>query len=296
MIAAMLSTAAEEIDMIRRLNPQDLAEKAQIVQMVATDSRMTPREVEAILTDHDTWVYELDQDIVGLVCSKAYSRDYGLRVFVVPGYRLRGIGRLLYDHVRPSFDGPGPDKLTVTYRVDTSNAQPFFGRRGFEPWFQMTYLNYMGPKQAVRDADIRQYTDESFEVASSILGIAFYEMRRGHGFEPYDVRELHQAPETRANFAAAAADTFLAYDPAGRAVGYASVGGGFIDTVGVLPARRGEGFGRALTRHCINVLLDRGHAPVRTSVLADNLVAKELYLSLGFEHIATFEHATLQLR
>lgn len=280
---------------IRRLEPREVD---RVVELVGPDSRMPPDEITAVLTGHDTWVCVGDGAVKGVVCTKKYSRDYGLRLFVAPEHRGQGIGRLLYDHVRPEFDAPGPDKITATYRADRGDAPAFFARRGYEPWFQMVHLSF--PAHGQLDAvsagcDIRRYSDDLFETCIRIWGISFYEYRKSHGFEPYDVRELHAHPNARADFAATGTNTFVAFTPSGEAAGCASVEGNFIDTVGVLPEYQGRGYGRALTAFCIGHLRGRGIKTVRTSVLVDNLLAKTLYLGMGFEHVVTYEDACLRI-
>lgn len=129
-----------------------------------------------------------------------------------------------------------------------------------------------------------------------MLGEAFYETRRLHGFEPYDVRANLDNPDTRAELAADAANAFLAFDSRGGVVGCASVGGDSIDTVAVLPEHRRKGYGRRLTQFCVNLLLDRGIAVPRTSVLDDNVPARALYTRFGFRHVETYEDATLKVK
>jgi ribosomal protein S18 acetylase RimI-like enzyme len=280
---------------IRRLEPE---ETDRVVELAGPDSRMPPDEIRAVLADHDTWVCVGGNEIKGLVCTKKYSRDYGLRIFVAPEYRGQGIGRMLYEHVRPEFDGPGPDKITAAYRADAGDAPAFFGRRGYEPWFRMVYLSFPAHRQldvVSAGCDIRSYSGDLFETCIRIWGITFYEYRKSHGFEPYDVRELHTHPNARADFAATGANTFVAFTPSGEAAGCASVEGDFIDTVGVLPEYQGRGYGRALTAFCIGHLRRQGFGTVRTSVLDDNLRAKALYLGMGFEHVVTYEDACLRL-
>lgn len=138
--------------MIRKLEPGDVDAA---VRLVAEDTCVPADEVAATITDQDAWVFVEDGTIRGLVSTKVRRQDYGLRVYVGPRFRNRGIGGALYAHVRPVFDGPGPDKVTATYRVDTGDARAFFARRGFRPWFRMAYLAYCGDRQPEADFDIR---------------------------------------------------------------------------------------------------------------------------------------------
>jgi GNAT superfamily N-acetyltransferase len=297
---------------IRRLEAVDIPAVVRLI--AAGDLRMSREEIESILADHDACVYctrepELEPGqgpgpepgpvvsrIVGLACTKRYSRDYGLRIYVDPAHRGQGIGGRLYEHVQPAFAGPGPDRVTATYRSDAGPGREFFRRRGFQPWFDMVHLRYDGPRRPELPANmaVRQYEDGLFEAFSSVIGEAFVQMRRAHDFRPYDVREIHQRPGERQQMLAGAANRFVTFGAGGAPVGGAVVEGDFVDVIGVPPAHQGKGYGRALMDFCVNLLRDRGHAIVRTSVLNDNIPAKTLYLRMGFEHVVSFEDATLQ--
>jgi GNAT superfamily N-acetyltransferase len=265
-----------------------------LLALIAEGSRMPTADAGSILESHDTLIYETGGVVQGLVCTKTYSRDYGILLYVAPRFRGQGIGLRLYHHVRPQFDGPGPDRLTATYRTDVGHAREFFAALGFAPWYGMVYLSYEGGPQPEPSMQIRQYDDSLYEPYITVLGRSFYEMRRSHGFEPYDVEGEYRSDEARARLLSQGADIYVGFDQAGTAVGCAAVEGDKIEVIGVAPEHQGHGYGRDLTRFSINLLLQRGLAP-RTAVVEDNLRAKQLYLALGFAQVEIHEDAVLQL-
>lgn len=282
--------------MVSEIRLLDSAAISAACALVAQDSLLPLGEIKGIMGDHEVWVYEVEGEIAGLAATKLFSRDLGLRLYVGPTHRGKGVGRALFEHVRPGLADSGRDIVTATYRSDAGESRGFFARRGFRPWFDMVYLAYEGPRMEVSVPAIGGYRDEHFTEYSNVLGCAFLPMRRQHNFVPHDVRELHRRPGAREEVLQASADTFVATASDGRVVAVASIEGDFIDTVGVLPGYQGQGFGRALTAHCVNVLQERGHRVVRTSVLADNVPAKSLYLDMGFRPVVSYEDAALRVR
>ncbi len=280
--------------MIRPFEPDDLEA---IVSLVAAGTHMPADEIRSLVTERRTSVYVKDGAIQGVLCTTQFDDGWGLRLFVGPRWRGAGIGRELYDYALPQFDAAaGPDRVNTSYRVDDGTGRSFFARRGFVPWYGMTHLSYQGPRQHVPDLTIRGYGDDLFSTYIRVLGKSFTKMRADHGFEPYDVEDMHRTEETRTEFARRAGDLFLAFNSSGEAVACADVQGDYIDTVGVLPEHQGRGYGRAMTQFAMNLVLDRGYPAVRTSVVTDNTPAHTLYLSLGFRQTEAYELATLRLK
>lgn len=279
--------------MIRPYQPADLEA---IVSLVGEGTHMPADEVRTLVTERKTSVYVEAGAIRGIVSTTTFEDAHGLRLYVGPRWRGSGIGGALYDFVRPEFDAAGPYQVNTTYRADDAHGRGFFERRGFTSWYGMTHLSYQGPRQPESEVTIRPYEDSLFYTYIRVLGKSFAKMRADHGFEPYDVEDMHDTEETRAEFARRAGDLFLAFNGDGEAVGCADIQGDYIDIIGVLPGHQGRGYGRALTRFAMNVALDRAYPAVRTSVVTDNNPAHTLYLSLGFRETEAYEMATLRLK
>lgn len=241
------------------------------------------------------------------------GQDYNLRVYVGPRFRGRGVGRRLYEAGMAELAGQEPGagpagqasagRVTVRYRADAAapgpvDSQAFFARRGYRVWYAMDELVYRGGRQpdpAVAlppNSELRAYDDAYYFDFIRLVGDAFEPMRRGHDFRPHNVFELNTSPERRQEHLNRAEDkVFLFTD--GRLAGEAVVEGDFIDEVAVAPAYQGRGYGRMLTAHCVNLLLDRGIAAPRTSVVTDNEPARSMYYRMGFELVQANEWATI---
>jgi len=73
---------------------------------------------------------------------------------------------------------------------------------------------------------------------------------------------------------------------AGYAVAHFAADEGEILNLGVAPAHRGKGVGRALVRGMLAALRERGVQTVYLEVRESNAVARRLYESLGFREVA----------
>ncbi len=72
----------------------------------------------------------------------------------------------------------------------------------------------------------------------------------------------------------------------GYAIGLSAGEEGEILNLGVAPAHRGKGVGRALAAGMLAALRERGAQTVYLEVRASNAVARRLYESLGFREVA----------
>lgn len=81
----------------------------------------------------------------------------------------------------------------------------------------------------------------------------------------------------------------IATDEQGEVLGYAGLlvlgTDGDIQTIAVARSARGSGYGRALMNALLDEAARRGATQVFLDVRADNEVAKNLYVSLGFQEI-----------
>ena len=180
------------------------------------------------------------------------------------------------------------------YRIDRGESQRFFRDRGFAYWYSMDHLLYDGPKMPesclAAGVEIRPYEDEHFEEFVRAMADAFIPQRRFFDFRPHDVRELYEREDGRGRTLQSRDDKFVLLDN-GKLAAIVELEGNFIDTVGVDLAARGKGYGKALMQFSVNLLRDRGHKNVETSVVLGNVPAWRLYNVLGFRRVQADEWA-----
>ena len=273
-----------------------------MVDMLAADDATLLQGIERAFEVYRFLVADEGGTVKGFAATHEENPgDWDLRVYAHPAHRRRGIGRLLYEAAMTSMRGSGAGEgrlVTVRYRADQGEGRDFFARRGFAVWYAMDELVYEGPRMPEPTPgrlEIRPYDDRCFEGYMRMVGDAFEPTRRLKDFRPHNVFEKSNTPQRRRELEEKhAGDIFLGFDvqPSGdeELVGAADVERDFIDEVAVSPAHQGKGYGKALTMHCVNLLIDRGLTP-RTSVLVDNEPARSMYYRLGFRLLQTNEWA-----
>ena len=94
---------------------------------------------------------------------------------------------------------------------------------------------------------------------------------------------------------------YIAEDETGAVVGYVTTrlnplsGVGWIPNLAVDPAHQGRGLGRALLRHALAFLKERGMIVAKIETLEQNPIGQSLYPSLGFVEVARQIHFAMRL-
>jgi ribosomal protein S18 acetylase RimI-like enzyme len=148
---------------------------------------------------------------------------------------------------------------------------------------------------------IRPYQAEDLDAVKAITLICFDGVSMDQNIEKRFGRvggqdwRFRKARHIDADVAANAAGIFVA-ELAGVVAGYVTtrldpvtqIGG--IPNLGVLPAYRNQGIGRALLETAITYLREQGMAYARIETLDQNPIGQKLYPSLGFQEFARQIH------
>lgn len=281
--------------MIRPYSPSDLEP---VTKIVREDNVMFYGDIKERLENWTTLVWDDDGTVKGAACYKREKAgEFNIRMYVGPGYRRQGIGtELLNASLAGIKDMHEPGRITVRYRIDQGESQRFFRNRGFAFWYSMDILQYDGPElpepSLPPGVEIGFYEDRHYEEFFRVMAETFLPQRRFFDFRPHDVREFRKSEGDRERILANK-DNMLVLLEHGKLVGVLEFEGNFIDTVGVDPAAKGRGYGRALMRRAMNLLRERGHQVVDTSVVLGNMPAWRLYNSLGFKRVQADEWACM---
>jgi GNAT superfamily N-acetyltransferase len=259
------------------------------MRLVRTDEVVTTERVKEVLRDYQTLVFDEGGTVVGLACLQPQGKGrYNLRMYTDPGARRRGVGRDLYAALESLLAEAPPTRVTAMYRAAADDARAFFARRGFGLWYAMNQLVYRGPGFPEPAVEVEPYEDRYFDRLIRLNSEAFYPVRKRLGLEPAAVYRRQNTAEYRAHLAERRGDIFVVH-VSGNLIAGGIVDGEVIDTVAVAPKAQREGFGRALTQFCVNLILRRGKPAVRTSVVAGSVPPQNLYASLGFEVSCVYE-------
>lgn len=246
-------------------------------------------------------VAEVDGDLAGWVI----PGDGDL--VVLPQHRRRGVGRRLVEAARDIARRDGQDRVRLWVR-DDPGSQAFAAACGLRFAASLWQLRLDGtalaaappprfpagilPRSLRADADVRPFVrlvNAAFADHPSPIELTEAEVRRVNatpGFLPGSVLVVEDG----------ATGTMVAFC---RVVGYQTADGtpaGEIRLLGVDPAWRGRGLGRAVTAWGVDTLRDRGAEAVVLAVEGENASALRLYERLGFRAGAEWRHWSIGAR
>lgn len=261
-------------------------------QLEHAADRLAHRHVSAAVAEVDGclagWVIPGDGDLV-----------------VVPRHRRRGVGRRLLEAARGIAAQDGQDRLRLWVR-DAPASEGFAAACGLRPASSLWQLRLDGPALAavpgprfpagtvarslrpgLDDHPFVRLVNAAFADHPSPIELTEAEVRRVDatpGFVPGSVLVVEEG-ETGAMVAFC------------RVVGYEAADGspaGEIRLLGVDPAHRGRGLGRAVTAWGVDTLRARGAETVVLAVEAENASALRLYEGLGFRAAAEWRHWSIE--
>ena len=193
---------------------------------------------------------------------------------VHPGHRGQGHGRELLGW---AVERAGGLPLTVTCENVSPAAERLYARFGLTCFFVEAVMRHpLGPVPSVPAPDGATLVAVAEASPADLFAAYASSFSDRPGFpDPTEeewLGELQLDDEWRRDVSA------VAFDGAGRPVGFVNVLGGWIDQVGVVPAWRGRGLGAHLVTRALGAL--DGEAWLTVNL--DN-PAVALYASLGFE-------------
>lgn len=271
----------------RHLSPaQRAAANALIADITAADASAPPMsldELPAVSPHPLLFLAETGPNLVG-VATAPPGRDIEATIAVAPSARRQGIGRQLLTAIqRELHDHTIPSALLVA-DLKVPAAPHFLAAVGAE-WEESEYRLSLLPSESlpappsVPGLVLRIATPDDAAALTRIQMQAFD--------RPADIASAHIAAgltETRRHFVIA--------EIAGEAVGMIRrgkwAGVGDITALGVVPAWRGRGIGRALLLDAVHVLFAAGLARIDLEVETGNATALRLYESTGFRITAEY--------
>jgi mycothiol synthase len=260
------------------------------------------RAIARIPADFDGTIVAIDDAEV-----VAYVTPRHDDLTVDPAHRRRGHGRRLVAAAAQLVGDRGEDRLQLYVPGHLAASIAFATAMGFRYtsslWmFRLEAGADVGPPvvpERLRmrswgsDVDLERYVafaNASFESHPTPLGLTV-ELARHVSllpeFDPEGILLVSSDDDPDVFVGYAKVELFPATDGAPA---------GYIAQIGVVPAWRGRGLGRALLRWGVAHLRSRGAAEIELSVEAENDTATRLYHSEGFEPAVEWPHWVLPVR
>ena len=222
-------------------------------------------------------VAEVGQDIVGIGLFTGRGDKVSMTFYVVPTYRNQGIGSKLLEHLEERMKKEGIKQAILDFEYNEGIVL-WMQKKGYEPWFKSHLMLYEGYKVEHPKCRIESYKDVDYEKCQQISSTAFHEMRFKVGLQS----ELGLPSEEERKHYEKNQDNIFVLREEDTIVGYYNVVENELDGVAVDVNKQGRGYGKLLTSHAINTLLDRGNRQVKLWCVEGNS-ARYLYENLGFK-------------
>lgn len=216
------------------------------------------------------------------------KEEVELSACVLPEFRRRGLYSGLLAQVRLNVAGRGVRRiLSVADRASASGVS-MLKAQGLSIHHSEYSMRFCGPRPELGGPplELRAATMADMDALAS-MGAS------GFGDAPDEARSFiaaHLESPDREQFIALSGAPGVASPVAMVSLGRASGGETSINGLCVTPSRRGEGFGRAVMRALLGLLLSRGEGPIVLDVDSENEIAHRLYLSLGFKETQVVDY------
>lgn len=209
---------------------------------------------------------------------------------VHPGYRRRGIGRVLLGAVATAGVARGIDRMLLAAVETMASGRAFAAAIGAAYRFSEYRMALVAPPEArpaVADQiEVRPVEAATFPVFARLCAAL------GSGDEAHQYRRFADElarPDRRLYLA------WLGDTPVGTVRAVRVAGEVFITTLGVLPEHRRRGLGRQILTQLIARLTAAAWGTILLEVATDNRQALALYQSCGFREVTAYAYYELRL-
>jgi len=268
-----------ELDAITHL--QDVCNEADGLQMKLNWMRLNAR-VGDVTND---FLWYADDQLVGFLGLYQFVPDVAeLSGMVHPAYRRRGIFRQLFEAARRELTVRRVDRILLICERKSPGAVPFAAAVGGEYRFSEFRMDWSGALPAVTNGSEVALRRVGAEAAGEIA-------RQNHIYFgiPLPAEDDLESME----FGAPGREAYLAVvdgDVVGKVHVHVQAGEGWVAGLGVLPAYRRRGYGRAILRGAVERLAEMSPDIIALEVETQNDSALTLYQSCGFEVVTGYDY------
>jgi len=256
----------------------------------AVDNMVKGKHEEEYLDDdrfkHIT-VAKYDNTVAGFLYISIYYGQAQIFVYVLPEYRRRGIGTVLYNKAEKEARETGCRDIWSTY-YNKEDGDGFVNKIGAAQIKGNDFMKYDGGLLPEKDFFIRAYKSEDFERYAYINSRAWHDLRIKTGDTESKIIEPTEEERQKSKDN----DNCYILEDGGQIAGFGNIdcdnaGNYHINAVCVDVELYNRGYGRALTVFLTNEILRRGKNAAYLTVEQGNINAKHIYETVGYKKLYT---------
>jgi ribosomal protein S18 acetylase RimI-like enzyme len=285
----MSSEVRHGISVVATLSPNELVDLRVLIDVAVAYDGFSPRwswdEIAAASDEPVRLLSYYQGKLVGcLVLSGLQGVEVEATGLVHPAYRRQGIFSALVEQARELCIKHGVLGLILVSEEQSLAAKAFAQSRN-APLLMAEHLmqldQWVSSPQAHPSFSLRIASLDDAEVITDIRN-------EDNGFEEHMLLPLIRSQIEQGS------RTYVVGEAENRVVGTANIdwieGLPYIYGFVIRPQERGKGFGRLLLRQLLDLIVSEYQGPILLEVETDNSVAINLYHSLGFRVITTYEY------
>lgn len=268
------------MNLIRDYTQSDIDE---IIKIYTKEYKAMPEEIETLKSAPKILVYD-DNGIQGFIHLIMSSNYCYVEIGVESNESIKDIGLKLWEYAEILFKENSITSITTFHVKDNLSWQELFDEVGFEYWYSVYRLKYIGAGFNEPDICAIKYEDIYYEDKIRLESEAFSTLREEHDIKPYNwyLSASKEAIENNRKHTLKEKDYLYLFLEENEILGATMIKNAEVDLLFTNVKHQGKGYGRKILEFAVNRGLEQDSEVVNLNVLASNEKALKLYRNVGF--------------
>lgn len=280
--------------MVRDFIESDINE---IIRLFTLEYIAMPEEIESLKAATKILVYD-DNEIQGFIRLSISGSHCYAEIGAASNELIKPVGLKLWKEAQRFLKEKSVDSVEIYHVKDNIYWQQFFNEIGFEYWYSVYRLSYIGAKFDESELCAVKYEDKYYEDKMRLECEAFTPLRRENDIKPYNWYEGSSKEDIERNreWTLEQKDYIDLFFESDEIVGASMVKAAEVDLLFVNPKYQGKGYGRKILEFAVNRGLEQNASGVNLNALASNDSALRLYRSTGFKIVQAQDIRRISLK